>query len=176
MTSSRAAAGKSARSIRGVHLRLDEPIDPPRGRGVWGSLFFRRSSDVIARVHDVARDVYLDDQLHTPAELLSHAQKQWLEIGMLLIADPQAGFGLRAEGAVAGRADRGHLALDHQGHRQAAERDQAAARSDDCRVRAGPELHARDADRVLVMDRGRLVHEDARATVDEAKISRYLSV
>ena len=32
------------------------------------------------------------------------------------------------------------------------------------------------ADRVLVMDRGRLVHEDSRGSVDEAKIARYLSV
>ena len=61
----------------------------PRGRGVWGSLFFKRSGDVVARVHDVAREVYLDGQLHTRAELLSHGQKQWLEIGMLLIADPR---------------------------------------------------------------------------------------
>jgi hypothetical protein len=26
------------------------------------------------------------------------------------------------------------------------------------------------------MDRGRLVHEDARGSIDEAKIARYLSV
>ena len=32
------------------------------------------------------------------------------------------------------------------------------------------------ADRILVMDRGRLVHEDARGSVDEAKIAKYLSV
>src|SRR5687768_228025 len=61
----------------------------PRGRGVWGSLFFKRTGDVISRVHDAAREVYLYDQLHTRAELLSHGQKQWLEIGMLLIAEPR---------------------------------------------------------------------------------------
>ena len=32
------------------------------------------------------------------------------------------------------------------------------------------------ADRVLVIDRGRLVHEDVRGSVDETKIARYLSV
>ena len=32
------------------------------------------------------------------------------------------------------------------------------------------------ADRVLVIDRGRLVHEDVRGSVDEAKVARYLSV
>jgi urea transport system ATP-binding protein len=61
----------------------------PRGRGVWGSLFFRRSADVIARINEVAKEIYLEELLGTEAELLSHGQKQWLEIGMLLIADPQ---------------------------------------------------------------------------------------
>jgi urea transport system ATP-binding protein len=32
------------------------------------------------------------------------------------------------------------------------------------------------ADRILVMEGGRFVHEDLRANVDEAKISRYLSI
>jgi urea transport system ATP-binding protein len=32
------------------------------------------------------------------------------------------------------------------------------------------------ADRVLVMEGGRIVHEDARATIDEAKVARYLAV
>ena len=32
------------------------------------------------------------------------------------------------------------------------------------------------ADRILVIDRGRLVHEDTRGSVDEAKIAKYLSV
>ncbi|HWE04135.1 MAG TPA: urea ABC transporter ATP-binding subunit UrtE [Tepidisphaeraceae bacterium] len=32
------------------------------------------------------------------------------------------------------------------------------------------------ADRILVMEGGRFVHEDMRANVDEAKISRYLSI
>jgi urea transport system ATP-binding protein len=64
-------------------------ISFPRGRGVWGSLFFKRSKDVRDRIHEVARDIYLSDQLGTAAEQLSHGQKQWLEIGMVLIADPK---------------------------------------------------------------------------------------
>lgn len=32
------------------------------------------------------------------------------------------------------------------------------------------------ADRILVLDRGRVIHEDLRENVDKAKISRYLSV
>ena len=61
----------------------------PRGRGAFGSIFFRRSSDVVDRIHEVAKEVYLDQLLDAEGETLSHGQKQWLEIGMLLIADPQ---------------------------------------------------------------------------------------
>ncbi len=35
-----------------------------------------------------ARSVFLHDQLDRPAGILSHGQKQWLEIGMLLIQGP----------------------------------------------------------------------------------------
>ncbi len=41
------------------------------------------------RIAEVAKTVYLDDKLKTRADLLSHGQKQWLEIGMLLIAEPR---------------------------------------------------------------------------------------
>jgi urea transport system ATP-binding protein len=64
-------------------------ISYPKGRGVWGSLFFRHSPEVTARVKEVAGEIYLHDKLQTMAEHLSHGQKQWLEIGMVLIANPQ---------------------------------------------------------------------------------------
>ncbi len=61
----------------------------PRGRTVFGSLFFRRDDAVSARVHEVAELIYLTDRLEDQAELLSHGQKQWLEIGMLLMQEPE---------------------------------------------------------------------------------------
>ncbi|MFZ2871657.1 urea ABC transporter ATP-binding protein UrtD [Zavarzinia sp.] len=64
-------------------------ISYPKGRGVFGSLAFRRSSDVIARIDEIAEMIFLKDHLNTRAEILSHGQKQWLEIGMLLIQDPE---------------------------------------------------------------------------------------
>jgi urea transport system ATP-binding protein len=64
-------------------------ISFPRGRGIWGSLFFKQTDDVRDRILEVARETYLSDQLYTAAEYLSHGQKQWLEIGMVLIADPK---------------------------------------------------------------------------------------
>ncbi len=64
-------------------------VSYPKGRGVWGALFFKRTSEVRDRIAEAASTVYLQDKLDTQAELLSHGQKQWLEIGMLLIANPK---------------------------------------------------------------------------------------
>ncbi|WP_025859733.1 urea ABC transporter ATP-binding protein UrtD [Acetobacter papayae] len=63
-------------------------ISYPKGRGIMGSLIFRRDTAVVERVNEVARTIFLDDQLDRRAEDLSHGQKQWLELGMLLIQDP----------------------------------------------------------------------------------------
>ncbi|MGB5832650.1 MAG: urea ABC transporter ATP-binding protein UrtD [Thiohalocapsa sp.] len=60
----------------------------PRGRGVFGSLFFRRDAEVIERVEQVAETIFLADHLNDIAGELSHGQQQWLEIGMLLVQDP----------------------------------------------------------------------------------------
>ncbi|WP_300465126.1 urea ABC transporter ATP-binding protein UrtD [Desulfobacula sp.] len=64
-------------------------ISFPRGRSVFGALTFKRDKAVMERVHDIADMIFLKDQLDTLGEVLSHGQKQWLEIGMLLIADPE---------------------------------------------------------------------------------------
>ena len=61
----------------------------PAGRKVFGALFFKRSAEVVARVEEVAAEIGLAEQLHDEAGLLSHGQKQWLEIGMLLMQDPE---------------------------------------------------------------------------------------
>ncbi|HYD68777.1 urea ABC transporter ATP-binding protein UrtD [Azospirillum sp.] len=64
-------------------------ISFPRGRSVFGALAFKRDQEVRERVAEVAETIFLADQLDTSAEYLSHGQKQWLEIGMLLIQDPE---------------------------------------------------------------------------------------
>ncbi len=61
----------------------------PTGYTVFGALAFKRSSEVVARIEDVAETIFLKDLLSTRAAALSHGQKQWLEIGMLLIQDPE---------------------------------------------------------------------------------------
>jgi urea transport system ATP-binding protein len=42
-----------------------------------------------ARIDEVLATVGLTDQRHRQAGILSHGQKQWLEIGMLLMQDPR---------------------------------------------------------------------------------------
>jgi urea transport system ATP-binding protein len=64
-------------------------ISYPRGRTVFGSLTFKRDAAVRDRVAEVAEMIFLQDRLDTYAAQLSHGQKQWLEIGMLLIQDPE---------------------------------------------------------------------------------------
>ena len=61
----------------------------PRGRNIAGALFWKRTDDVIQQVRKTARAVFLEEQLDRLAETLSHGQKQWLEIGMLLMQDPE---------------------------------------------------------------------------------------
>jgi urea transport system ATP-binding protein len=63
-------------------------ISYPRGRTVFGALTFTRDAVVRDRVEEVAEQIFLKDRLDMSAEFLSHGQKQWLEIGMLLIQDP----------------------------------------------------------------------------------------
>ncbi|MCQ9375767.1 urea ABC transporter ATP-binding protein UrtD [Methyloversatilis sp. XJ19-13] len=61
----------------------------PRGRSVFGALGFRCTDEVKARVQSVADEISLGDSLDVEAGLLSHGQKQWLEIGMLLMQEPE---------------------------------------------------------------------------------------
>ena len=64
-------------------------ISYPRGRNVTGALFWKRTEEIVERVGEVARMIFLEEHLGRLAETLSHGQKQWLEIGMLLIQDPE---------------------------------------------------------------------------------------
>ncbi len=61
----------------------------PRGRGVFGCLAFTSTPDVTERIRSVADEIYLKEHLEVEGAALSHGQKQWLEIGMLLMQEPQ---------------------------------------------------------------------------------------
>ncbi|ACL74184.1 urea ABC transporter, ATP-binding protein UrtD [Thioalkalivibrio sulfidiphilus HL-EbGr7] len=64
-------------------------VSYPQGKHVLGALFFKRTAEVKRKIEEVAESIFLTDLLDTEAGLLSHGQKQWLEIGMLLIQDPE---------------------------------------------------------------------------------------
>jgi urea transport system ATP-binding protein len=58
-------------------------------RSVWQSLFFRLSAGQRDRIEEILATISLGPQRRTLAGSLSHGQKQWLELGMLLMQDPE---------------------------------------------------------------------------------------
>ena len=58
-------------------------------RGVFPALFWRLGSAAAKRITDILETIGLADQRWRVAGELSHGQKQWLEIGMLLIQEPE---------------------------------------------------------------------------------------
>lgn len=58
-------------------------------RSVWATLFHRTTAPETAKVTEILELVKLDSQRSDLAADLSHGQKQWLEIGMLLAQDPE---------------------------------------------------------------------------------------
>ena len=58
-------------------------------RGVFVSLFQRLNSSDHDRLDALLKLVRLDGKRHWKAGLLSHGEKQWLEIGMLLAQEPK---------------------------------------------------------------------------------------
>ena len=58
-------------------------------RGVFKTLFYKESAADRELIEETLELIRLKDSLHEQAGSLSHGQKQWLEIGMLLIQKPQ---------------------------------------------------------------------------------------
>jgi len=70
-----------------VHSNLAMALKAPRGP--FEVLRSRRVRAAEDRIHDLAEEIGLADALPRPAGELSHGQKQWLEIGMLLAQAPR---------------------------------------------------------------------------------------
>ncbi|MDR0996601.1 MAG: urea ABC transporter ATP-binding protein UrtD [Zoogloeaceae bacterium] len=58
-------------------------------KSVWASLFFKLTGDQRARIDETLALIGLQTEAQRAAGLLSHGQKQWLEIGMLLMQEPK---------------------------------------------------------------------------------------
>jgi urea transport system ATP-binding protein len=69
---------------------------------VKASMFFRLDSAQSDRIAEVLHTIHLADSVLRTAGNLSHGQKQWLEIGMLLMQDPKL---LLLDEPVAGMTD-----------------------------------------------------------------------
>ena len=102
-------------------------------RTTLSALFGERNRITSDRIDEILARVRLLDQRNRIAGELSHGQKQWLEIGMLLGAGPQA--------AARRRAGRRHDRRRDRKHRRALARDRQVAFGD-CR-RARHDLRAR---------------------------------
>ena len=71
-------------------------------KGVKSSMFFRLDSAQSDRLLEVLHTIHLTESLSRQAGNLSHGQKQWLEIGMLLMQEPKL---LLLDEPVAGMTD-----------------------------------------------------------------------
>lgn len=71
-------------------------------KGVKSSMFFRLDSGQSDRLAEVLHTIHLAGSVTRMAGNLSHGQKQWLEIGMLLMQDPKL---LLLDEPVAGMTD-----------------------------------------------------------------------
>ncbi|MCR6634271.1 urea ABC transporter ATP-binding protein UrtD [Devosia sp.] len=71
-------------------------------RGIFAALFYTPSEEDVARITEILETVRLLHRKDEYAANLSHGQKQWLEIGMLLAQDPKL---LLVDEPVAGMTD-----------------------------------------------------------------------
>jgi urea transport system ATP-binding protein len=58
-------------------------------RSVWNLIFARLTAQQRERIDEVMEIIRLSERRYERAGALSHGQKQWLEIGMLLMQDPR---------------------------------------------------------------------------------------
>jgi urea transport system ATP-binding protein len=71
-------------------------------RGAFANLFYRANRHDSGRIDDILATIRLGDRRFELAKNLSHGQKQWLEIGMLLAQEPKL---LLVDEPVAGMTD-----------------------------------------------------------------------
>jgi urea transport system ATP-binding protein len=86
------------------HLTVFENLELAlkTNKAVTASMFFRLDSRQSDRLAEILHTIHLADSVTRQAGNLSHGQKQWLEIGMLLMQDPKL---LLLDEPVAGMTD-----------------------------------------------------------------------
>lgn len=136
------------------NLTVAQNLDIAAGAGRSPWTLLRRRKHLPQHVTDTMERIGLKDKADTPAGILAHGQKQWLEIGMLLVGDADV---LLLDEPIAGM---GHEERETTGlllHDIAADRAVAVVEHDMDFMRAF-------ADRVTVLHAGAVL---AAGTVDE---------
>src|SRR5665213_222841 len=90
----------------------------PGRRNVWKNLLGSETKEQRDSIFSILQRVHLLPDVNTPAKYLSHGQRQWLEISMLIVADPKL---LLVDEPAAGLTDKetaltAELLLELKGH------------------------------------------------------------
>lgn len=141
-------------------------LSHPAGRSILGCLFFRRTAAIRTEIETIASQIGLDSQLDTEAGILSHGQKQWLEIGMLLMQEPEI---LLLDEPVAGMSVRERTETAALIRRISANRSVLVIEHD-------MEFVREIADRVTVMHLGQILSEGSmeKVSADPRVIEVYI--
>ena len=137
-------------------------------KGLWHSLKARLTGEQRSRIDEALTTIGLTEHVRVRAGLLSHGQKQWLELGMLLVQEPLL---LLVDEPVAG--------MTHQETERTAELlTSLAGKHTVVVVEHDMEFVRRLARRVTVLHEGRVLAEGAMETVqnDPRVIEVYLGV
>ena len=137
-------------------------------KGLWQSLVARLTGEQRGRIEATLETIDLTQQVHTRAGLLSHGQKQWLELGMLLIQEPEL---LLVDEPVAGMTP-------HETERTAELLISLAGKHTVVVVEHDMEFVRRLARHVTVLHEGRVLAEGTMETIqnDPRVIEVYLGV
>lgn len=77
-------------TVYGSHTVYDNlQLSLNNKRGIWASLLFKEQKRDRDKIFEVMKTIRLEARKDMLAGSLSHGQKQWLEIGMLLAQDPK---------------------------------------------------------------------------------------
>lgn len=73
----------------GITIYENMELAAVKKRSLYSSLFTKLSKEQIERIQDVLQTIGLYEKRYRTPSALSHGEKQWLEIGMLLVQQPE---------------------------------------------------------------------------------------
>jgi len=147
-----------------VHENLSLALEGDRS--IFANLFYRLKQTQIEKIEQSLEIIGLTDEQHRLAGELSHGQKQWLEIGMLITQNPQV---LLVDEPVAG--------MTHQETEKTAELLQNLARTQSVIVvEHDMEFVRQIANKVTVLHQGKVLAEGPMNSItnNEKVIEVYL--